>query len=232
MRYVLKNKPKSPTILEGFPGFGLVGTIVTEFLIKHLDAKQIGFVRMEEVPPIIAVHKGEAIEPLGIFYAKKHNLVILHALTNVQGYEWDIAEVLKKIANELKAKEVISVEGVGSEGAVNKKPRVFFMGGKKKFDIKGIDPMKDGIIIGVTGALLLAKDLNVTSIFAETHSALPDSRAAARVIETLDKYLKLGVDYKPLIEKAEKFESNLKNIISKSKEVVVAGDKKRQSYFG
>ena len=115
MRYTLKSKPKGPTIIEGFPGFGLVGTIATEFLIKHLNAKQIGWIRMTEIPPVIAVHEGEAVEPLGIFYSKEKNLIILHALTNVQGFEWGISDILMKIYKDLGAKEMISLEGVGSE---------------------------------------------------------------------------------------------------------------------
>ena len=121
MRYTLKSKPKNPVIIEGFPGFGLVGTIATEFLMKHLDAKPIGCIRMEEVPPVIAIHDSVAIEPMGIFYSKKKNLVILHALTNIQGYEWQIADVLGKIAKELKATEIISLEGVGTQGNVKSK---------------------------------------------------------------------------------------------------------------
>jgi uncharacterized protein len=107
MKYKLNVKPKNPVIIEGFPGFGLVGTISTEFLIKHLDAKKIGHIRLDEVPPVVAVHDSEAIEPLGIFYAKKKNLIILHALANVQGFEWQITDLLVKMAKELKAKEII-----------------------------------------------------------------------------------------------------------------------------
>ena len=36
MRIELKKRPKRVTILEGFPGFGLVATIATEFLIQQL----------------------------------------------------------------------------------------------------------------------------------------------------------------------------------------------------
>ncbi len=42
MEYEITVKPKSPIILEGFPGYGLVGTIVTEFLIKHLNLLKKG----------------------------------------------------------------------------------------------------------------------------------------------------------------------------------------------
>ena len=232
MQLRLQKRPKSPIIIEGFPGFGLVGTIATEFLIKHLDADPIGLIRLDEVPPVIAVHKGEAVEPLGIFYAKKANIVIFHALSSVQGFEWGLADILGKISKEMKAKEIISLEGVGSEIEADQ-PRTFFMGkNEKQLKNSGAMPLQEGIIMGVTGALMLKKDIRLTCFFVETHSALPDSRAAARLIEVLDKYLGLKVDYKPLLEKAEKFESKIKDLLQKAESATQMADKRKQTYIG
>ncbi|MBW2965235.1 PAC2 family protein [Candidatus Woesearchaeota archaeon] len=47
MKVVLKEKPKNPIIIDGFPGFGLVGTISTEYLINELGAKPIGSIHAE-----------------------------------------------------------------------------------------------------------------------------------------------------------------------------------------
>lgn len=232
MQIILEKRPKSPIIIEGFPGFGLVGTIATEFLINHLNAELIGRIRSEEIPPVIAVHKGEAIEPLGIFYDKKTNIMILHALSAVNGMEWELADQLVKMAKDLKAKEIISIEGVGSEAETSEEPRVFYIGINKKMKSLGYEELKEGIIVGVTGALLLRKDIGVSCIFAETHSQLPDSRAAAKIIEALDKYLGLKIDYKPLIEKAEKFETKLKDIMEKAQTATAQKEKKKLAYFG
>ncbi len=231
MQLTIQKKPKNPIIIEGFPGYGLVGTIATEFLIKHLNATQIGSIRIEEIPPVIAVHKGDPVEPLGIFYDPKHNFIILHALASVQGFEWKIADLLVKLANDLNAKEFISLEGVGAN-EITKEPRLFYLNkGGKSFKDSHIQPLKEGIIIGVTGALLLKQGLKLTCLFAETHSALPDSRAAAKIIEFLDEYLTLNVDFKPLIKKAEEFEVKIKDLINKSKPVDQSLPKK-PAYFG
>ncbi len=230
MEYDLEKKPKNPIIIEGFPGFGLIGTIATEFLIRHLDAKPIGRFRVDEIPPVIAVHHGEAIEPLGIFYDKKYNLMVLHALASVAGLEWEIADALVKVAKDLRVKEIISLEGVGSQSEIVES-RGFYIGENKKLKNLGIEPLKEGIIVGVTGALLLRKDINITAFFAETHSTLPDSRAAAKIIEVLDRYLGLKVDYKPLIKKAEEFEKKLKEMIEKSRSVSGQQESKLP-YFG
>ena len=41
MELILKKTPKNATIIEGFPGFGLVGTITTEFLLNNLETEEI-----------------------------------------------------------------------------------------------------------------------------------------------------------------------------------------------
>ena len=218
MEIELEKKPKNPIIIEGFPGFGLIGTIATEFLIDHLNAKLIGRIKLKEVPAVVAVHNSEVVEPLGIFYDSKDNIVIVHALASPLNLEWQLADVLVDLAKDLKAKEIIAIEGVGSQVEL-KSSKIFYLSEKKdKLKKMGIEPLKEGIIMGVTAALLLkAKEIPITSIFAETHSALPDSRAAAKMIEVLDKYLGLKVDYKPLLEKAEEFESKLREILEQTK---------------
>ena len=80
--------------------------------------------------------------------------------------------------------------------------------------------------------MLYGKNLNFTSFFAETHSQLPDSKAAAKIIEILDKYLGLEVDYKPLLDTAKKFEEKIKDIITQSQNVTAERDRKAMSYVG
>lgn len=112
MEIKLSKKPKNPIIIEGFPGFGLVGNISTEFLIEHLSAEQIGSIRMDEASPMIAIHNGKVVHPVGIFYDKKNNIVIVHVIASAQGVEWKMAEIIAKLAEELEAREVICLEGV------------------------------------------------------------------------------------------------------------------------
>jgi len=234
MRVELEKRPKNPIIIEGFPGFGFVSTITTEFLINHLKATQIGKIIMEEIPPVIAVQKGEIIEPIGIFYDKKYNLVILNAVASVNGYEWQIAKLVVDLAKALKAKEIVCVEGIGGPSEesnayylTNMEKNVAYI--KKKTNL---ERLKDGIIMGVTGALALHKSILTTSFFIETHTNLPDSRAAANAIGVLDKYLGLKLDPKPLIEQAERFETKIKDLLEKSKSATEMKQNKELSYLG
>ncbi len=235
MEIKLDKKPKNPIIIEGFPGFGLVGTIASEFLIDHLKTEQIGKILFENQPAMVAIHENKVVEPLGIFYDKKYNLVIIHAVTASQGFEWKLGDAIVKIAKQLTAKEIISLEGVGSNAEVKESKAFYYTSDKKKAEKlkeQGVMPLKEGIIMGVTGALLVTAEVPLTCIFAEAHTSLPDSKAAAKVIETLDQYLGLKIDYKPLLEQAEKFEGKLKGLLEKGHEAKELCEEKRMSYVG
>ncbi len=236
MEIKLWKKPKNCTIIEGFPGFGLVGTIASEFLIDHLKTEQIGKIMFNDMPAMVAIHENKLVEPLGVFYNSKYNLVIIHAITAATHYEWEMANTVAKIASDLNAKEIISLEGVGSSED-SQGSRVFYYANNEKkaksFEKIGITPLKEGIIIGVTGAVLLRVEKTpISCLFAETHSNLPDSKAAANLVEALDKYVGMDLDYKPLLEKEKKFEEKLKTILQKSQEAQEISDKKKLNYFG
>ena len=237
MKIELKKKPKNPIIIEGFPGFGLVGTIASEFLIDHLKTEQIGKLWMHELPAMVAIHEGQVVEPIGVFYNKKYNIIIVHGIIGVQGLESKITDAIIDMAKTLKAKEIISLEGIGSSTPSEQTNVFFYTSDQKRANSlkkTGCNVLKEGIVMGTTGILLLKseKTLPVTSIFAETHSELPDSKAAAKVVEVLDKYLGLNVDYKPLLKQAEKFESKLKELLSKSQKISDEQKKKKLSYVG
>jgi len=236
MRIKLTKKPKNCRLIEGFPGFGLVGTIANEFLLEHLKFEQIGKILFDDMPATVAIHEGKVVEPLGIFHNKKYNLVLLHAITASTGMEWKLSNIVIELSKQLGIKEIIGLDGVGSSDETVTS-RVFFYSNneqnKSKFKKLKIDLLKEGIIIGVTGAILLrAETIPVSCVFAETHSSLPDSKAASKVIEVLDKYLGLKVDTKPLLLQAEKFEDKLKGLLTESQKAQQLSEKKKLSYVG
>ena len=79
---------------------------------------------------------------------------------------------------------------------------------------------------------MLKHEIPLLCLFAETQTTLPDSKAAAKVIEMLDQYLGLSVDYKPLLQQAEKFEEKLKSLLTKEEEFKGIAEKKKLSYVG
>ncbi|MBN2141796.1 proteasome assembly chaperone family protein [Candidatus Woesearchaeota archaeon] len=229
MKIVLKKTPQNPIIIEGFPGFGLVGTITTEFLLDHLKAEMIGEFHYQELAPIAAVHKGALVNPMAIWYVPQRNIVLLHTILNVKGFEWEIANAISEMAKKMKAKQIIGLEGVATDDLSGEAKAYYY--GDKKLEACGASPVKESIIMGVSSALML-RNPKTSCIFASTHSQLPDSKAAAKLIEILDKYLDLNVDYKPLLKQAEEFENKLKTIMQQSQKTVREADKKTMSYLG
>src|SRR3989344_3028224 len=103
MKLVLSKKPKNVTIVEGFPGFGLIGTIATEFLMEHLQTEKIGIIEIEEIPAMIAIHDNKVIEPISLHYNKKFNLVLVHAINIGRDLGWKLADVIYELAQTLKS---------------------------------------------------------------------------------------------------------------------------------
>ena len=236
MEIILNKTPKNVKIIEGFPGFGLVGTITTEYLVKELSAELIGHIRIGSGQPMVAVHGGKIVRPIGLYYVKKNNLLIIHVMNPVVGKEWDLSKIVLELAKKLSAKELISIEGVASN-AVKGTPTAFYYTTSptiaKKFEAAKVVQMKDGVVMGVTASLLLdATTIPFSAIFTETPSNLPDSKAAAKAIEVLDKYLGMKIDYKPLLKQAKLVEEKIKQLIQQTQDVSSEQKKKQLSYVG
>lgn len=235
MEIELWKKPKNPVIIEGFPGFGLIGTITTEFLISQLKAELIGRIRLHDIPAMVAIHDSKVIHPLGIYHSAKQNIVILHVVTNVHGFEWQIAQAITGLAEKLNAKEILSVEGVASPTPDAGVATFYYantLANQKRFEKVKVQKLREGVIVGVTGALLVERGTPISAVFVETQTGLPDSKAAAEAIKTLDKYLGLKVDPSPLFEQAQKFEEKIKKIIDQTKNTKDQQEKKKLSYMG
>ena len=234
MKLVLTKKPKNVTIIEGFPGFGLIGTIAIEFLMDHLETEKIGIIEMDEVPAMIAIHQNKVIEPVSLHYNKEYNLVLVHAINIGKNTGWKLSEVVEQLAQELSAKEIVSLEGVGSPNPGNKIFYYSTQGGavSKKLS-SAASPLSEGIVVGVTGALLARqKKTPVVALVAEAQSGMPDSRAAAEIIKALDAYTGLKIDTKPLLQQAKMFEEKLKGIAQKSGKAEDLQEEKQDNYFG
>jgi len=236
MEFVLNKEIKNPIIIEGVPGFGLVGAIATEYLINHLKTEIVGRFWFEQDVPNIIIHGGKLVYPVEVHYNKEHNLLVIHVIGVTGIHEWQIADLIMQIIEKTKARQIISLEGVSSISKI-KSGGVFYYSNSedfgKRFSSMGVEKLREGIIMGVTSALMMKlKDFKFSALFVETSLGFPDSKAAAKLVEVLDKFLDLNVDYKPLLKTAEQFESKIKGFISQKTEAEKTKDKKNLSYVG
>ncbi|MGM5480587.1 MAG: proteasome assembly chaperone family protein [Nanobdellota archaeon] len=226
MKIKLTKKPKNATIIEGFPGFGLVGTIVTEFLMEQLQCEKIGEFIYDDLPATVAIHNNKLVHPMSIYYNKKYNLIIMHTILDVKGKEWDVVDNIQQMCKDLTVKEIISIEGVASQGSEE-----IFCYNSKDFEKQGAKPIDESVVMGITAGLLI-RNLPVKCLFAETHSEMPDSNAAAKIIQHLDKHVGFDLDPEPLHKQAKEFEEKLKGLMQKTEKTTSEADKKQMSYLG
>ncbi len=238
MEIYIQKKIKNPTIIEGFPGLGFVATIAVEYLIEHLGAKSFGRMWSPDIPPMAAFHKSRIHRPVEIFYDPKHNILFVHALSAPTGYEWEIADAILVLAQQLKAKEIISLEGVASPFGTPLKTSSFYYTTSDKFEKRiqklNIKKLNEGVIVGVAGALMLkaVRGIPATFFLTETTSKMPDSNAAAELVKILDGYLGLKVDPKPLAKQAALVEEKIRDIVKKGEDTMDLKKKKELSYVG
>jgi len=119
----------------------------------------------------------------------------------------------------------MSAEDMDANGAENHNVELFGVGStdpaRKLLEDHHIAMFQEGVITGVAGVLLnegKRRDFNVISLLAEAHSNYPDARAAAKIIEVLDRLvLNIHIDPKPLYKEAEQIELQIKSIRSQAK---------------
>jgi len=89
---------------------------------------------------------------------------------------------------------------------------------------KGIEQLEEGMITGVTAVLLNEgrwQDFNVISLLAEARSGYPDARAAASLINAINKMVDtIDVDTSKLLEEAKKIESRIEGLRDQAKPIV------------
>jgi uncharacterized protein len=236
MKIQLLEHPHKPLLIHGFPGVGMIGPIVTEYIIEHLHARYIGQIIYEQTQPIIAIHNGKPIQPIGIYYSEQYNIVILNITAPLAQAEWVIAHALLELMKQLQVWELVSIEGIVDPQAQD--PHIYGYGlgsyCQEKLLKHTIQPLQEGIIFGVCAAILtLAPPQTQASFFfCTTHSQVGDSVAAAQVITQLDSYLGLQIDPAPLLERAVVFEEKLKGLLDSTQTALDEKERKNLSYVG
>jgi uncharacterized protein len=133
-----------------------------------------------------------------------------------------IASTVLDWAQDQRCVQLVCPEGliVDREAGENREVEVYGIGSTDRSNEllkkNGVAMFEEGVITGVAGVLLnegRKRDFDVMTLLSEAHPDYPDARAAARVIETIDKLLlHTALDAKPLYEEAERIENQLKSI--------------------
>lgn len=202
-------------ILEGSPELGLIGNIIGWLLVEQLDMKLIGFVDSKYFPPLAVLYNGVTLHPFRI-YSADGIVLFLSDFIIPPAVTYDMANAIADWAEKNNSKEIITFNSVVVRektgqiaGAANSED------GIKSLNDINIPIMPFGNINGLSGTLMIRskiKGIPASCLFAEVLNQYPDPRAAATMVETLNKKLNIKVNPEPLLKEAEEIESRLKEL--------------------
>lgn len=214
---------KKPTLIAGFPGLGLVGTISASYLVEKLDMELLGYITGTDFPPLAAVHDYTPSFPARMYMSKKHNLIVLLSefiipLSTV----FEFSNRIVEFGKEKGVSRIISLGGISIKG---EQDSVYVIASSKKLvkelvKNKMVKLIKEGATTGVTGVLLAhgaARKFPVISLLAEARPEYMDPKAASMVLTVLKGFLGLTFDTKELDKEAKIIQEKMKDVISKAK---------------
>ena len=212
---IVSEDVKDAVILEGSPELGLIGNILGWLLVEQLEMKQIGFVDSKYFPPLAVLYNGVALHPFRI-YSTDGIVLFLSDFIIPPTVTYDMANAIVDWADKNNSKEIITFNSVVVRektgqiaGAANSADAV------KNLADANIPIMPFGNINGLSGTLMIRskiKGIPSSCLFAEVLNQYPDPRAAATMVETLNKKLNINVNPDPLLKEAEEIESRLKEL--------------------
>ncbi len=221
VRMVLDKKVnlKDFTLIEGFPGIGLVGTIAAGYIIEKRKMEPVGHLESEFFPPMAAIHEGRPYFPARLFKDREKDFCILLSEFIVpSNIVYDLSNTILNFAKKQGIMRIISLAGMSANGKI--KNKVFGIGSNDEtinyLKLKGVPLINEGITTGVSG-LLLAKanslDYPVISLLAKSSIEYPDPRASAELIKELGNLVGLEVSIDDLLKEAKTIENKFKGMI-------------------
>jgi uncharacterized protein len=220
---------RGATVIDGFPSVGLVSSIVANYLINALNLTQIGIMDSTYFPTVALVRDGQPMNPVRIYAGSKVEgrdqvVVFISEFQPPPNLIKGIAATVLDWAQDARCNLLVCPEGLIVDAETveddDRQIEVYGIGSTdKSMDMlrsHRVTIFEEGVITGVAGVLLnegRKRDFDVITLLSEAHPDYPDARAAARVIETIDKLLlHTELDARPLYEEAERIEMQLKSI--------------------
>ncbi|HTT15050.1 MAG TPA: PAC2 family protein [Thermoplasmata archaeon] len=232
-----------PVLISSFPSAGLATTVAGHYIIRALQLPRVGRFDSPDSAPIAVVQDGE-VNPTIRVYGRKGFALILSEFPPTAGQANAAARAILTAARARKARLVVCLEGVvphpddeadGDAAAPESAARVVEQvwgayshrdaAVVKLFEAARVKPLEDGVIGGVSGALLVQAlggpvPVAVLLVSANAAEGLPDHRAGAALIETLDRVLpELKIDTGPLRAQAEAIEKALRSAMKRRSEM-------------
>ncbi len=219
------------TLIEGFPGMGLVGTIAAKYLVEKLKLECIGYIDSGIFLPIVRIHEGVPVRPARIYADRAKKIAVLISEQVIsKPYTYLVA---KKTVEWIKAKgvsELISLSGVQAANPEQKEIIYGIAANEKSKELLkeyGLTEIGEGITTGITALILLEllnSKVKAISILGNVQVSA-DYKASAEVLKKLNTILGLNLSVEPLLEEARETEKQLVQQLQKLQQTRDNADK-------
>ncbi len=215
---IISEDVKDAVVLEGSPELGLIGNILGWLLVEELKMKQIGYIDSKDFPPLAVLYKGIAIHPFRI-YSTDGIVLFLSDFIVPPTVSYDMSNAIVDWMEKNNSKELITFNSMvvmeksdSVAAAANSEDAL------KRLGDLDLPILPFGNVNGLSGSLLTrtaTKDIPASCLFAEVLNQYPDPRAAASLVNVLNKMLNIEVNAEPLLKEADEIEDRLKELANR-----------------
>lgn len=239
----VEKKLNSPTLIAGFPGAGLVGSISTSYIINKLHMNHIACVESEFIVPGVIYAQGKLRHPFRLYSNEKGDVCVLvcEAPIMIHGI-YSVLDTVMKWALHNKIKEVMVLDGIAVEGLPDSKRNPIILSSDgieadaanlihdKSIDVTNrgeVEKVADNgsvypttaFVGGMAGGILsscLSNSVASKAILIYAAIGMPDPDGAAILIESLSKITEnesLKIDTQELRNQGATLRSKMEKII-------------------
>jgi predicted ATP-grasp superfamily ATP-dependent carboligase len=229
----------APTLAPGsvlvtsFPSAGLAATVAAHYIVRSLNLPRVGQLDSPDAAPFAVIQSGHVNPAVRVYGRPNFGLVVSEFPPTIASAA-PLAEAILAAAEARRVRMIVSLEGVvphpiEDEASSDGTESVWFAASKEDpatltgFTAAGARRLEDGVIGGVSGAMLVAglhRAVPVVTLLVSSTvpEGFPDHRAGAALIEMLDRCLpEIQIDTKPLRTQAEVIERALRAAMRQTK---------------
>ena len=207
------------TLVTGFYGIGKIGFIAVNHMIQKLQAKRIGFVITEFLPPFLSVRNKELILPFEIY--RKDNIVFLAAFFEPYKYEHrSFAKAVVQWAKTNRMTNMILIGGLDSRLRVEEEvlaKAVYSTTYREMFPAANVPNLDEGLYVTGPLALLLMfcelYDFPGIAVLPYAERSRPDPIGASHAVEIVNDLLGTDCGVEELIQEAENIEREIQSMM-------------------
>ncbi len=210
------------TLIEGFPGSGLVGPMANSYMIEKLQMEYVGYIDSDSFLPIVAVHANKPMYPVRIYKDDKYKLVLIIAeFTIPVPIMRELTDEILDFVRKRGISKIISIGGMPSQKIEDKAFAITSNDQMlKKLKSLGIDTVEEGVVAGVSGLLLLRSaqlKIPVVDLLVPVDPQIMDPKYAEIAIINLKKLVNITINTDELEDESKEVQAKVHDMLKKAK---------------